>query len=80
MSSAPLRREHASVRRASAPFRVVDEPGTAPTEQLRLVAKRPGGVTLLRLDEIDSLEAEGNVVIVRTSANEEYRIREALTG
>lgn len=78
MSSAPMRREQASVRRASVPMRQVEESRRAPSEGLRLVVKRDGGVTLLRLDEIDCFEAEGNVVIVRTAANETHRIRAPL--
>lgn len=78
MSSAPLRREQASVRRASVPRRMADEAGNAASEALRLVVKNEGGVTLLRLTEIDCFEAEGNVVKV-TSTNGTHRIREPLS-
>ena len=80
MSSAPMRREQASVRRASDPRRVPEEPRHAASESLRLVVKREGGVALLRLDEIDYFEAEGNVVLVHTTASEIHRIREPLSG
>src|SRR5262245_54522710 len=46
---------------------------------LRLIVKQPGGVTLLRLDEIECLEADGNVVVVHTCAGEAHRLREPLS-
>jgi len=70
MHSAPKRKD----RPRAAPQRF-DE--TNP-HSLRLVVKRDGGVSLLPVHEIDSLEAEGNVVIVRAAA-ETYRIRVPLS-
>jgi DNA-binding LytR/AlgR family response regulator len=45
---------------------------------LRLVVKRDGGVNLLPVHEIDSLEADGNVVVVR-AAGDTYKIRVPLS-
>lgn len=51
----------------------------APAEATqRLVVKTKSGVVLLRLDEIDILEAAGNQVKIRTSSGDEYAIREPL--
>ncbi|HEU4995476.1 MAG TPA: LytTR family DNA-binding domain-containing protein [Gemmatimonadaceae bacterium] len=47
-------------------------------EGLRLVVKHSGGVTLLRLDEIECLEADGNVVVVHTCGGDAHRLREPL--
>lgn len=46
-------------------------------EAMRLVVKTEGGVTLLPLTEIESLTADGNVVVVN-AANGTYRLRESL--
>ena len=78
MSTAPMRRDQASARRA-APQRGTLLAPSRTSSDLRLVVKRPGGVTLLRLDDIDCLEADGNVVVVHTAGNERHRIRETLT-
>lgn len=78
MSSAPLRREQASVRHTPGPTRPVDALRRTPSDGLRLVVKREGGVSLLRLTEIDCLEAQGNVVVVHTSSKEMHRIRTPL--
>jgi DNA-binding LytR/AlgR family response regulator len=50
---------------------------TASVDAMRLVVKTEGGVTLLPLIEIESLTADGNVVVVN-SANGTYRLRESL--
>ena len=49
------------------------------TEGMRLVVKTEGGVTLLSLSEIESLTADGNVVVVN-AASGTYRLRESLAG
>ena len=71
MSSAPKRKDR--VGRAGV-VRGADAPGAC----LRLVVKRDGGVILLPVDQIDCLEAEGNVVVVRT-VSDTYRIRVPLS-
>lgn len=70
MNSAPKRKER--VARAS------NERRTGEAANLRMVVKREGGVTLLPVHEIDCLEAEGNVVVVRAAADT-YRIRVPLS-
>ena len=77
--TAPMRREQTSVRRTTGPMRVVDEGSHPAREGLRLVVKRPGGVSLLHLEDIDCLEAEGNVVVVHTATRERHRLREPLS-
>ena len=47
------------------------------TDAMRLVVKTEGGVTLLPLHEIESLIADGNVVVVN-AASGTYRLRESL--
>src|SRR5688572_13441678 len=49
------------------------------TDAMRLVVKTEGGVTLLPLTEIESLTADGNVVVVN-AASGNYRLRESLAG
>ena len=49
------------------------------TDNLRLVVKREGGVALIPVSEIESLEADGNVVVVRTQ-QVTHRIRAPLSG
>lgn len=71
MHSAPKRKDR--VARAANEGRAIAEPAN-----LRMVVKRDGGVSLLPIQEIDCLEAEGNVVIVRAAA-ETYRIRVPLS-
>ena len=46
-------------------------------DAMRLVVKNEGGVTLLPLHEIESLTADGNVVVVN-AASGTYRLRESL--
>lgn len=46
----------------------------AEASSLRLVVKRDGGVSLLSIDDIECLQAEGNVVVVH-AGSASYRIR-----
>src|SRR5262249_33821928 len=78
MTSAPLRTEQANARRASAPRRLADAL-RAPADSVRLVLKTEPGVRLLRLDEIESLEADGNLVIVHTADGEKHKMRITLS-
>ena len=48
-------------------------------DAMRLVVRTESGVTLLPLNEIESLTADGNVVVVN-SASGTYRLRESLAG
>ena len=48
-----------------------------PSDAMRLVVKTEGGVTLLPLSEIESLTADGNVVVVNATTGT-YRLRESL--
>jgi DNA-binding LytR/AlgR family response regulator len=50
---------------------------TSTADAMRLVVKTEGGVTLLPLSDIESLTADGNVVVVN-SATGTYRLRESL--
>ena len=52
---------------------------TSGTDAMRLVVKTEGGVTLLPLHEIESLTADGTVVVVN-AASGTYRLRESLAG
>ena len=47
------------------------------TDAMRLVVKTESGVTLLALTEIESLTADGNVVVVNATSGT-YRLRESL--
>lgn len=55
-----------------------DRRETADPSGLRLVVKREGGVSLLPLDDVQCLEAEGNVVTVHAGARM-HRIRVPLS-
>lgn len=46
---------------------------------IRIVVKKPGGVALLPLTDIECLEAEGNLVVVHTVTGDRHRIRESLS-
>jgi two-component system, LytTR family, response regulator len=46
---------------------------------VRIVVRRPGGVSLLPLGDIECLEADGNVVVVHTVSGDRHRIRESLS-
>jgi DNA-binding LytR/AlgR family response regulator len=50
-----------------------------PSPGIRVVVKKAGGVALLPLEDIECLEADGNVVVVHTRQGEHHRIRESLT-
>lgn len=78
MSSAPLRKEQANARRRTAPARRADVL-REDLGDIRLVLKTESGVRLLRLDEIECLEADGNVVVVHTADGQHHRIRFTLT-
>lgn len=79
--TAPLReRDQVEVRAHRAPGASGKrglERQQANSEAMRLVVKTEGGVTLLPLTEIESLTADGNVVVVN-SGNGTYRLRESL--
>jgi DNA-binding LytR/AlgR family response regulator len=86
--SIPLREnEELSVRQRSAhrqprgtvPARRAAADASANPDSTRLVVKRPGGVTLIPIHEIECLEAAGNLVIVHTCDKQTYRIREPLS-
>lgn len=49
------------------------------SDAMRLVVKTGGGVTLLPLNEIEALTADGNIVVVN-AASGTYRLRESLAG
>ena len=78
MASASLRTEQANARRASAPRRPSETP-REPADFIRLVLRTDAGVRLLRLGEIESLVADGNVVVVHTTDGEEHRMRVTLS-
>ena len=63
--------------RASPGARRAPERPTTGTDAMRLVVKTEGGVTLLALDEIESLTADGNVVVVNATSGA-YRLRDSL--
>ena len=71
MNSAPKRKD-----RLTRP--AIERRADSEAACLRLVVKREGGVSLLPVHEIDCLEADGNVVVVRT-ATDTYRIRVPLS-
>jgi DNA-binding LytR/AlgR family response regulator len=64
--------------RPSSERRAVAEAYAVGATSLRLVVKKAGGTMLLPISEIDALEAEGNVVVVRT-LDGTYRIRQPLS-
>src|SRR4051812_22902934 len=77
MASASLRPEQANARRASALRRSTEPRET--DDVIRLVLRTDAGVRLLRLGEIESLVADGNVVVVHTSDGEQHRMRVTLS-
>jgi DNA-binding LytR/AlgR family response regulator len=48
-------------------------------EGIRIVVKTAGGVALLPLADVECLQADGNVVVVHTTAGDQHRIRESLS-
>ncbi len=76
MLPATLRRDSTNARRAAAAAARRLPPLVH--EGLRLVVRHSGGVTLLRLEEIECLEADGNICVVHTCAGEAHRLREPL--
>ena len=81
MPSAPLRKEQANVRRAPAAPRRLEggRLNDGASRALRLVVKTERGVRLLELDQIESLEADGNLVMVHTVDGEQLRMRATLS-
>ena len=78
MATAPLRERDSHSRVPStAPRGKPVEKGSSAA--IRVVVKKPGGVALLPLSEVECLEADGNVVIVHTAGGERHRIRESLS-
>ena len=81
MPSAPLRKEQANARRApAAPRRL--EAGRlhdGASRALRLVIRTDRGVRLLELDQIECLEADGNMVVIHTADSEQHRMRVTLS-
>jgi len=81
MSTAPLRKDQANVLRPQTRKRnaSAEDAPRSPSESIRLVVKAQGGVTLLRLDEIECFEAQGNIVVVHTVDGGKHRLREPLS-
>ena len=77
--TAPMRERELDVRghRTAASSGKRQDRHTTSAEAMRLVVKTEGGVTLLPLNEIESLTADGNVVVVN-AATGTYRLRESL--
>lgn len=78
MTSAPVR-ERDSHSRSSASSPKVRPPERLAAGSIRVVVRRPGGVSLLPLGDVESLEADGNTVVVHTVSGEHHRIRESLS-
>lgn len=78
MSSAPVR-ERDSQSRSSTDLPKARPPARLPAASIRVVVRKPGGVILLPLSDVESLEADGNTVVVHTTAGEHHRIRESLS-
>jgi DNA-binding LytR/AlgR family response regulator len=79
--TAPLReRDQVDLRAHRGPVpsgkRAQERPASNP-DALRLVVKTEGGVTLLPLSDIESLTADGNVVVVNATSGT-YRLRDSL--
>ena len=81
MPSAPLRKEQPNVRRADAASRrhEAGRSGEEKNRELRLVIKTDRGVRLMQLDQIECLEADGNLVVVHTADGEQHRMRITLS-
>jgi DNA-binding LytR/AlgR family response regulator len=77
MSLAPFR-ERVRDTVTSVPQPATDPRATA-AQSIRIVVKQAGGVALLPLQDIECLEADGNVVVVHTVDGEKHRIRESLS-
>lgn len=78
--TAPMREQSTAVRtpRPSGARRTLERDMSG-TDSIRLVVKTQGGVILLALNDIECLEASGNVVIVHTTEGRRHRLRESLT-
>lgn len=81
--TAPLRErdqlDHRAQRGSAAGGKRGPERPQSGTETMRLIVKTEGGVTLLSLNEVESLTADGNVVVVNATSGT-YRLRESLAG
>lgn len=55
------------------------ESARAANTDVRLVLKTESGVRLVRLDEIECLEADGNLVVVHTADGTQHRMRMTLS-
>ena len=79
--TAPMReRDQVDLRTSRGPVssgKRGQERQTTNSDAMRLVVKTEGGVTLLPLNEIESLTADGNVVVVNAVSGT-YRLRESL--
>src|SRR5690348_16330923 len=78
MATASLRTEQANARRVSPPRRLSDQVREG-ADPIRLVLKTDNGVRLLRLEEMGSLVADGNVVVINTSDGGPLRMRVTLS-
>ena len=76
MSFAPLRD---ATREAGVPTPRAVTGHTPAVDDIRIVVKQDGGVSLLPLAEIECLEADGNVVVVHSADGKKHRIRESLS-
>lgn len=80
MPSLPLReRENQPATKASAPVNPRARAERSTQDGIRIVVKKPGGVALLPLSDIECLEADGNIVVVHTVSGDRHRIRESLS-
>jgi DNA-binding LytR/AlgR family response regulator len=79
MASVPLRKEQANGRRAAVGAARSVHPRVGDSRDVRLVLKTDAGVRLLRLDEVECLVADGNLVVVHTASGEEHRMRVTLS-
>ena len=78
MSSAPVRERDSHSRNAASPTKV--RPAERlPAASIRVVVRKPGGVILLPLADVESFEADGNTVVVHAASGEQHRIRESLS-
>ena len=78
MSFVPLREKGRETVVTVQPPAATD-PRVAAARNIRIVVKQAGGVALLPLQDVECLEADGNVVVVQTASGEKHRIRESLS-
>lgn len=79
MASAPMRKQKANARPAPTLRRRAAGAREADSGHLRLVVKTETGVRLLSLDQIDCLEADGNLVRVYSADGSVHSIRATLS-